>query len=77
MLVKYIKREYYSIGENFNLSKIIESLDKEYPSDRFVLESAVRSKYGDEMIVTISQTLPVGAYPESMSFDIDNGDHYE
>ena len=77
MLVKYIKREYYSIDENFNLSKIIESLDKEYPSDQFVLESAVRSKYGDEMIVTISQTLPAGAYPESMSFDIDNGDRYE
>lgn len=77
MLVKYITREYYSIDENFNLSKIIESLDKEYPSDQFVLESAVRSKYGDEMIVTISQTLPAGAYPESMSFDLDDGEVYE
>lgn len=77
MLVKYVTREYYAIDENFNLSEIIKSLDKEYPSDQFVLESAVRSKYDDEMIVTISQTLPVGAYPESMSFDIDNGDHYE
>lgn len=77
MLVKYIKREYYSIDDDFNMTDIIESLDKEYPSDRFVLESAVRSKYGDEMIVTISQTLPAGAYPESMSFDLDDGEVYE
>lgn len=77
MLVKYIKREYYSIDNDFNMADIIESLDKEYPSDRFVLESAVRSKYGDEMIVTISQTLPAGAYPESMSFDLDDGEAYE
>lgn len=77
MLVKYITREYYSIDDDFNMSDIIESLDKEYPSDQFVLESAVRSKYDDEMIVTISQTLPSGTYPESMSFDIDNGDRYE
>ena len=76
MLIKYIKREYYAIGENFNLSKIIKSLAKQYPSDRFVLESAVRSEYGDEMIVTISQTLPAGTYPESMSFEIDNGELY-
>lgn len=77
MLVKYIKREYYSIDDDFNMADIIESLAKEYPSDQFVLESAVRSKYDDEMIVTISQTLPAGTYPESMSFDIDNGDSYE
>ena len=77
MLVKYIKREYYSIDDDFNMADIIESLDKEYPSDQFVFESAVRSNYGDEMIVTISQTLPAGTYPESMSFDIDNGDCYE
>lgn len=77
MLVKYIKREYYSIDDDFNMADIIESLDKEYPSDRFVLESAVRSKYDNEMIVTISQTLPAGTYPESMRFDIDNGDRYE
>lgn len=77
MLVKYVTREYYSIDNDFNMAEIIESLDKEYPSDRFVLESAVRSKYGDEMIVTISQTLPAGAYPESMSFDLDDGEAYE
>lgn len=77
MLVKYVTREYYSIDNDFNMADIIESLDKEYPSDRFVLESAVRSKYGDEMIVTISQTLPAGAYPESMSFDLDDGEAYE
>ena len=77
MLVKYVTREYYAIDENFNLSKIIKSLAEQYPSDRFVLESAVRSKYGDEMIVTISQTLPAGTYPESMSFDIDDGEVYE
>lgn len=77
MLVKYIKREYYSIDDDFNMADIIESLNKEYPSGRFVLESAVLSKYGDEMIVTISQTLPAGTYPESMSFDLDNGDRFE
>lgn len=77
MLVKYVTREYYTIDDDFNMADIIESLDKEYPSNRFVLESAVRSKYDDEMIVTISQTLPAGTYPESMSFDIDNGDRYE
>lgn len=77
MLIKYIKREYYSIDDDFNMTDIIESLDKEYPSDRFVLESAVRSKYGDEMIVTISQTLSAGTYPESMSFDLDDGEVYE
>ena len=77
MLIKYVTREYYAIDDDFNMADIIESLDKEYPSDQFVLESAVRSKYGDEMIVTISQTLPVRTYPESMSFDIDNGDRFE
>lgn len=77
MLVKYIKREYYSTDDDFNMADIIKSLDKDYPSDRFVLESAVRSKYGDEMIVTISQTLPAGTYPESMSFDLDDGEVYE
>ena len=76
MLVKCIKREYYSIDDDFNMADIIESLDKEYPSDQFTLESAVRSKYGDEMIVTISQTLPAGTYPESMSFDLDDGETY-
>ena len=76
MLVKYIKREYYSINDDFNLSEIIKSLAEQYPSDRFVLESAVRSNYDDEMIITISQTLPAGTFPDDMSFDIDNGELY-
>lgn len=77
MLVKYVTREYYAIDDDFNMADIIKSLDKEYPSDRFVLESAVRSNYDDEMIITISQTLSAGTYPESMSFDIDDGDRFE
>lgn len=76
MLVKYVTREYYAIDENFNLSEIIKSLAEQYPSDRFVLESAVRSNYDDEMIITISQTLPAGTFPDDMSFDIDNGELY-
>lgn len=76
MLAKYVTREYYAIDENFNLSEIIKSLAEQYPSDRFVLESAVRSNYDDEMIITISQTLPAGTFPDDMSFDIDNGELY-
>ena len=77
MLVKYATREYYSIEDDFNLSKIIESLAEQYPSDRFVLESATRSNYGDEMIIKISQTLPAGTFPDDMSFEIDNGEIYD
>ena len=77
MLVKYVTREYYAIDENFNLSKIIKSLAEQYPSDQFVLESAVRSNYDDEMIITISQTLSAGTFPDDMSFEIDNGELYE
>lgn len=76
MLVKYVTREYYAIGENFNLSKIIKSLAKQYPSNRFLLESATKSEYGDEMIIKISQTLPAGTFPDDMSFEIDNGELY-
>ena len=76
MLVKYVTREYYAIDENFNLSEIVKSLAEQYPSDRFVLESAVRSNYDDEMIITISQTLPAGTFPDDMSFEIDNGELY-
>ena len=76
MLVKYVTREYYAIDENFNLSEIIKSLAEQYPSDRFVLESAVRSNYDDEMIITISQTLPAGTFPDDMSFEIDDGELY-
>ena len=76
MLVKYVTREYYAIDENFNLSEIIKSLAEQYQSDRFVLESAVRSNYDDELIITISQTLPAGTFPDDMSFEIDNGELY-
>ena len=76
MLIKYIKREYYSIDDDFNLSKIIKSLAKRYPSDRFVLESATKSEYGDEMIIKISQALPAGMFPDDTSFEIDNCELY-
>lgn len=76
MLIKYIKREYYSIDDDFNLSKIIKSLAKRYPSDRFVLESATKSEYGDEMIIKISQALPAGTFSDDMSFEIDNDELY-
>lgn len=76
MLVKYVTREYYAINENFNLFKIIKSLAEQYPSDRFVLESATKSEYGEEMIIKISQTLPAGTFPDDMSFEIDNGELY-
>lgn len=76
MLVKYVTYRRYPIDDDFDMSSIIKSLDEQYPSDKFVLESATRSDFGDEMIVKISQTLKAGTYPESMVFDLDDSENY-
>ena len=76
MLVKYVTREYYAIGENFDLHKVLKSLNKEYPSDEFAVESIIESEYGDEMIIKISQTVPFSQEPVHCGFEYDNGQIY-
>ena len=39
MLVKYVTVERYSNNENFNLFETLKSLNEEYPTDDFKLES--------------------------------------
>lgn len=76
MLVKYVTVERYSNDENFNLFETLKSLNEEYPTDDFKLESVTESEYGDEMIIKISQTVPFGVEPAHMGFEFDNGEYY-
>ena len=77
MLVKYTVYERYAIEENFDLHKILESLNDEYQSDDFVIESIAESDYGDEMIIKISQTVPFGKEPAHCGFEYDDGQIHE
>lgn len=76
MLVKYVTVERYSKNKNFNLFETLKSLNEEYPTDDFKLESVTESEYGDEMIIKISQTVPFGVEPIHMGFEFDNGEYY-
>jgi hypothetical protein len=75
MLIKYITTEYYSNDEDFNLYKTLESLNKEYPTDDFKIESVTESQDGDEIIIKISQTVPFGVEPIHMEFEFDNNEY--
>lgn len=72
MLIKYVTVEHYSNDEDFNLYKTLESLNKEYPTDNFKIESVTESQDGDEIIIKISQTVPFGVEPIHMGFEFDN-----
>ena len=75
MLIKYITTECYSNDEDFNLYKTLESLNKEYPTDDFKIESVTESQDGDEIIIKISQTVPFGVEPIHMGFEFDNNEY--
>lgn len=75
MLIKYITTEYYSNDEDFNLYQTLESLNKEYPTDDFKIESVTESQDGDEIIIKISQTIPFGVEPIHMGFEFDNNEY--
>lgn len=77
MLIKYITTEYYSNDEDFNLYKTLESLNKEYPTDDFKIESVTESQDGDEIIIKISQTVPFGVEPIHMGFEFDNNEYQQ
>ena len=76
MLVKYINVERYSNDEDFNLFEVIKSLNEEYQTDDFKLESVTESDDGDEVVVKVSQTVPFGVEPDHMGFEFDNGQNY-
>lgn len=76
MLVKYVNVERYSNDEDFNLFEVLKSLNEEYSTDDFKIESVTESEYGDEMIIKISQTVPFGVEPVHMGFEFDNGQNY-
>ena len=76
MLVKYVTVERYSNNKNFNLFETLKSLNEEYPTDDFKIESVTESEYGDEVVVKVSQTVPFGVEPTHMSFEFDNGQNY-
>lgn len=75
MLIKYITTEYYSNDEDFNLYKTLESLNKEYPTDDFKIESVTESQDDDEIIIKISQTVPFGVEPIHIGFEFDNNEY--
>ena len=72
MLVKYVNVERYSNDKDFNVFETLKSLNKEYPTDDFKIESVTESEYGDEIIIKISQTVPFGVEPAHMEFEFDN-----
>lgn len=72
MLVKYVNVERYSNDKDFNLFETLKSLNEEYPTDDFKIESVTESEYGDEIIIKISQTVPFGVEPAHMGFEFDN-----
>lgn len=76
MLVKYVNVERYSNDEDFNLFEVIKSLNEEYQTDDFKLESVTESDNGDEVVVKVSQTVPFGVEPAHMGFEFDNGQNY-
>lgn len=76
MLVKYVTFEHYSNDDDFNLFETLKSLNEEYSTDYFKIESVTESEYGDEMIIKISQTVPFGVEPVHMGFEFDNGQNY-
>lgn len=76
MLVKYVNVERYSNDEDFNLFEVIKSLNEEYQTDDFKLESVTESDDGDEVVVKVSQTVPFGVEPAHMGFEFDNGQNY-
>ena len=76
MLVKYVTFEHYSNDDYFNLFETLKSLNEEYPTDDFKIESVTESEYGEEMIIKISQTVPFGVEPAHMGFEFDNGQNY-
>lgn len=76
MLVKYVNVERYSNDEDFNLFETLKSLNEEYPTDDFKLESVTESDDGDEVVVKVSQTVPFGVEPVHMGFEFDNGQNY-
>lgn len=76
MLVKYVNVERYSNDEDFNLFEVLKSLNEEYPTDDFKLESVTESDHGNEVVVKVSQTVPFGVEPAHMGFEFDNGQNY-
>ena len=76
MLVKYVTVERYSNDGNFNLFEVLKSLNEEYPTDEFKVESVTESNYGDEVVVKVSQTVPFGVEPVHMGFEFDNSQNY-
>ena len=75
MLIKYITTECYSNDEDFNLYKTLKSLNEEYPTDDFKIESVTESQDGDEIFIKISQTIPFGVEPIHMGFEFDNNEY--
>ena len=76
MLVKYVNVERYSNDEDFNLFEVLKSLNEEYPTNDFKLESVTESDDGYEVVVKVSQTVPFGVEPAHMGFEFDNGQNY-
>ena len=66
MLVKYVNVERYSNDEDFNLFEVLKSLNEEYPTDDFKIESVTESDDGDEVVVKVSQTIPFGVEPAQL-----------
>lgn len=77
MLVKYVTFERYANTKDFNLENALKSINEDYPSDDFKIESVTTSYYEDEVIIKISQTVPFGVEPVHSGFEFDNGQNYE